>query len=797
MIRNYLKTAWRNLLKTKIFSVINISGLAFGLTLFWLIALFITDELNYDKYHEKADRIFRLASHGRWDGGSFDIAVTSGPTAAALKNEYPEVEQTVRIASGAGGVILHQQNRLKADAVFYADSSFFSVFTYNFIAGNRLHALTEPRSIVLTEDLAIKLFGSAEAALNQSIRFRNDPPCRITGVIENVPGNSHFTFEAIRSFPKDFNPDWGNFYLYTYVVLKDAGNAADLQKKLPAFVEKYFHSQGMEIEYSLELQPLRSIHLQSDLGYEPGVNRSLKSVYTFSLIALLILVIAVINYVNITTARASVRLKEVAVRKIIGSDRKGLVNLFLTESFLIILCAVSLSMALAWFLLPVFNHLTGKALSLWDFGIPETLLVLSAVSLLLNGIGGLYPAVFLSGFKIIPALRNKMGNTSFQALFRKSLVTLQFTITTIMLVATLVIYRQLHFMTHTDLGLDKNQLLTFSLDNRETKINPEELRNELLKKTAITAVAFAGSPLGNNHVIDIKAFNVEKNGAIDPNITLANGLIMDDAYIPAMGIKMKQGRNFNRLLATDSASVIINEAFAREKGWENAVGKRIEVPADSNRRSLVKTVIGVTKDFHAYSLQHKIEPMIMEISSSMSEKRNAYVRISRQNIPETIQYIQTTFQKFDPDTPFEYGFLDQSFRKQYESEERQGRLMLVFTGLAITIACLGLFGLITFTTGQRIKEVGIRKVFGASTGSLVKLLSLDLIRLVLLALFIAFPVSWFVMNAWLEDFAYRVSVSWEIFLLAACIGVLIMGLTISYQAIRAATANPVKALRNE
>jgi len=794
MIRNYLKTAWRNLFKTKIFSVINISGLAFGLTVFWLIALFIADELSYDKYHEKASRIFRLVSHGRWDGGSFDFAVTSGPTAVALKNEYPEVEQTVRIASGAGGVIIHQQNRLKADQVLYGDSSFFSVFTYNFIAGNHLHALSEPQSIVLTKDLAVKLFGSVEAAFNQSIRFRNDLPCRITGIIENVPLNSHFTFEAIRSFPKDFKPDWGNFYLYTYLLLKDADHAGALQKKLPAFIEKYFYSQGLDIRYSLELQPLASIHLSSDLGYELGVNRSIKSVYVFSLIALLILVIAVINYVNITTARASVRLKEVAVRKIIGSDRRGLMNLFLTESFLIIFCAVLLSIALACFLLPLFNHLTNKELSLWNFGIARTLLVLSIVSLILNVIGGLYPALFLSGFKIIPALRNKTGNKSFQVLFRKSLVTLQFTITTIMIVTTLVIYRQLHFMTHTDLGLDKNRLLTFGTDE---KVNTDGLRNELLKKTAITGVALAGSPLGSNHTIEIKAFNVEKDGAIDPNITLANGLFIDDAYIPAMGIKMKQGRNFNRLLATDSASVIINEAFARDKGWNNAIGKKIEVLTGSDRRPLVKTVIGVTKDFHAYSLQHKIEPMIMERSFSTKEKNNVYVRISRQNIQETIQDIKSTFQKFDADTPFEYSFLDQSFRKQYETEEKQGQLMLVFTGLAISIACLGLFGLITFTTGQRIKEMGIRKVFGASTGSLVKLLSIDLIKLVMLALLIAFPVSWVVMNAWLADFAYRISITWEIFLLAGCIGVLIMGATISYQAIRAAVANPVKSLRTE
>ncbi|MFT4093091.1 MAG: ABC transporter permease [Niabella sp.] len=797
MFRNYIKTAWRNLFKTKIFSIINITGLAFGLTVFWLITLFIADELSYDKYHEKSDRIFRVVSHGRWDGGSFDITGTSGPTAQALKNEYPEIEQTVRIAPGAGGVINNQQNRLKVDDIFYGDSSFFSVFTYHFIAGSPYRALSAPQSIVLTKGLAVKLFGSADAALNKSIRFQKDIPSLITGVIEDVPDNSHFTFEAIRSFPKDFSPDWSNFYLYTYLLLKNKNDADVLKKKLPDFVKKYFYGRGLDIKYSLELQPLTSIHLHSDVSYEPGVTRSMKSIYVFSLIALLVLLIAIINYINITTARASVRLKEIAIRKIIGSDRKNLVSLFLTESFLIILCAILLSIALAYFLMPVFNLLTVKNLNPWSFGFMHTSLALVIVCLVLNLIGGLYPALLLSGFKIIPALRNKMGNHSFQVFFRKSLVILQFSITIIMIVATIVIYRQLHFMTNTDLGLDKNEVVTFSFNNQEAKINTHDLKNELLKKAAITGVAFTGSPMGNNDHIEMKAFNAEKNGAIDANITLANGLTIDEDYIPAMRIKIKQGRNFNGLLATDSNAVIINEAFAKDKGWGNAIGKRIQVPADSNRGQLIKTVIGVTKDFHAYSLQHKIEPMVMELPSSMSNENNAYVRVSRQNIGETIQFIKNTFQKFDHDTPFEYSFLDQNFRKQYESEEKQGLLLLAFTGLTITIACLGLFGLITFTTNQRIKEVGIRKVLGASAPGLVKLLSIELLKLVLLSLLVAFPVSWLVMNTWLDEFAYRISITWWMFLLAGCIGILITGVTISFQTIKAATANPVKSLRAE
>ena len=778
------------------FSVINIGGLALGLTAFWLIALFVTDELNYDSYNEKRDRVFRLVSHGKWDGGSFDVTGTSGPVAAAMQKDYPEVEQTVRIDAEGGGIINYDQKRLKVDNIYFADSTFFSVFSFHFLAGSPASSLSKPGSIVLTKELAMSLFGSVDAALNKTIYFQNQYPTEVTGVINEVPGNSHFSFKAIRSMPKDFNPDWSNFYLYTYIVLKNKEDGAALQKKLPEFVKKYFSGKGLDIKYSMELQPLTSIHLHSNLSYEMGANRSMKFIYTFSIIALLILFVAFINYTNITTARASVRLREVAVRKVIGAGRRNLVLLFLIESVMVTLCATILSLVLARFCMPVFNGLSGKELDLWNFGIIKTISILVLFALLAGFIGGIYPAFFLSGFKTVPALKNQVGKQNFQVLFRKSLVVFQFAITVIMIGVTVVIYSQLHFMTGKDLGFDKNQVLTFHLDDMNARTRGNELRNALLASPAVKEVAFAGNPIGNN---DIGQFvvNVENNGVIDPNLTMVYRLLIDENYIPAMHIRMAEGRNFNKLTTADSNSLIINTAFAKNKGWKNAIGKRISMGQDSAGKHLMKTIIGVTNDFHIYSLQHKIEPMIMELPPSSKDKDNVYVRIGKQRAAQTVSFIGSVFKNFDANMPFEYHFLDQNFKKQYESEEKQGLTLLVFTALTIGIACLGLFGLITFATNQRVKEIGIRKVLGASTQGLVRLLSADMIKLIIISLLIAIPVSWFVMNLWLRDFAYRINVSWWMLGLSALIAILIAGITLSFQTIKAALANPVHSLRSE
>ncbi|MEP7233426.1 MAG: ABC transporter permease [Ginsengibacter sp.] len=796
MIKNYFKIAWRNLVKNKIFSFINITGLALSLAAFWFIALFIAQELSYDRYHKKADRIYRLASHGNWEADKFDVTGTSGLTAKALKDDYPEVEETVRIDPEGGGIINYNDKRFKEDAVFFADPTFFKVFTHHFLAGDPVNALAKPGSVVITKTLCNKLFADPATAINKTIYFDNNSPNVVGGVIEDVPENSHFTFQALRTMPADYTGDWGNFSIYTYVLLKKNADVNALRAKMPSFIKKYFTANSLDISYSIEFQPLTSIHLHSHLSYELGENRNISYLYVLSIVGLLILIIAFINYTNITTARASVRLREVAVRKIIGSSRKNLVSLFLTESIMVILIAAALSVFLVILIMPLFNGLTGKHLSPWYFGGTYSVVALLIFSIIGGLIGGLYPALFLSGFKTIPALKNQVGNLGAQILFRKSLVVFQFTVTVVMIVASIIIYSQLSFVSEKDLGFNKQQVLTFHLDSRPLRKQFAAFRSDLLQHPQIEAVASAGNPIGNNN-IGMMDYSVEKNGVLDPHSNLAFALTIDENFIPAMQIKLMEGRNFLNNMSADSNNVIVNEAFLKKQGWANGVGKRIQTGLDSAGTVLYSNIIGVVHDFHIYSLQHKIEPMIMTMPRTANDRDNVYVRLSANNIPQTLQSLQQTFRKFDHESPFEYHFLDKNFAAQYAAEEKQGELLLAFTILTICIACLGLFGLITFTTEQRVKEIGIRKVLGASVQNLVAMLSGGLLKLVLLSMLIAIPVGWLVMNKWLQDFAYRIHIQWWMFLLAGCTALFIALATLSFQSIKAAIANPVKSLRSE
>lgn len=794
MLKNYIKTAWRNITRQKVFSFINISGLALSLSAVWLIALFVSDELSYDKYHANAGRIYRLASHGKWGEEKFDITGTSALAAAALKNDFPEVEDVLRIDPEGGGVIDYENKKIKEDAIFSSDPSFFRIFTYNFLAGNAA-ALQKPNSIVLTRSLAEKLFTDPHTALNKIV-FIDKNPATITGVIEDVPHNSHFTFKAIRTLPADYKGDWGNMSVYTYVLLQKNADIKQLRAKMPAFVAKYVGENTQKINYTVELQPLTDIHLHSHLSYELGENRDIKYIYVLSLVGLLILIVAFINYINITTARASTRLREVAVRKIIGSERSNLVGLFLTESIITILCAACIGMVLVTLTMPLFNYVAGKQLSIWQFGVVPTILYILAFSFITGLIGGWYPAFFLSKFKTIPALKNQLGDVKAQTLFRKSLVLFQFAVTVVMITSSLVIYLQLNYVLNTDLGFNKKQLLTFHLDSRELRQNVPALRSALLQNPNITAVASAGNPIGNNN-IGMMDYSVEKNGVLDEHSNLAHGLTIDADFIPAMQIQLLEGRNFSKDIPSDSNQVIVNEAFIKRQGWASGMDKRISRGKDSTGKITFSSIIGVVKDYHIYSLQHKIEPMIMELPKNATERDNIYVRLQERHLPQALAFVEQTFRKFDASSPFDYRFLDQNFASQYKAEEKQGQVLFAFTILTIVIACLGLFGLITFTVGSRVKEIGIRKVLGANVAGMVSMLMASLLKVVITSLLVAIPVSWLVMNKWLDDFAYRIQLKWWMFVLAGIISIIIALVTLSFQAVKAAIVNPVKSLRAE
>lgn len=797
MFKNYFKIAIRNLKRNKAISAINIFGLALGLAAFWMIALYVGDELSYDRYHANANNIYRVAQHATWDGGSFNFPVTSAPFAAALKNDYPEVEQTVRLNTEGGGTLSFADKHLQTGDILFTDNTFFKVFSYHFLYGDVASALAKPESIVLTKTLAVNLFGDYKKALNKTVTFENKVTNQVTGVIDDVPANSHFTFSALRALPNNYTDAWQSFNLYTYVLLKKGTDYKKLEAKLPGFFNKYLKKEMGELNYKMELQPLTSIHLHSNLEYEMGRNGNINYVYIFSLVAALILIIAAINYINLSTARASLRLKEVGVRKVSGSGRGQLVFMFLAESVLLILIAAIIAVALIHFALPWFQQLTGKELTLWRFGVKETVASLAIFTILTGALSGIYPALFLSNFRTIPALKGQAGNLSGNNIFRKSLVTAQFAITIAMIAGSIIIYQQLRFVSNKNLGFNKDQVLVFHIDNKTVRSQVNAVKQQLLQSPLIEAVAAAGNPIGNND-IGGRDFKVESNGKFDTKVRLAKKLAVDEDFFKTMQMKLVQGRSFSPLMPTDKdEAVIVNETLVREAGLNNAVGKRIAFGEDKKGNPLLYKIIGVVNDFHISSLQHKIEPLVMQMPPEDNDKDNLYIRISKNNIPAALQFLKKTYATFDAENRIDFHFLNENFQQQYKAEQKQGSILLIFTILAISIACMGLFGLVTFMAEQRKKEIGIRKVLGAGVAGIVTLISKDFLKLVFIALLIACPVTWASMSKWLQDFAYRINISWLVFAIAGGLAAIIALITISFKAIRAALANPVKSLRTE
>jgi putative ABC transport system permease protein len=796
MLKNYFKIAWRNLIKHKVFSLINICGLAIGVAAFWLITLYVADEWSYDRYNEKADRVFRVTQHGSWNGGKFNIAVTSAPFAPALKNDYPEVEDAVRIDAEGGGKITYGDKQINEGGMAFTDNAIFNVFSYHFLYGDPHIALLKPQSIVLTKTLAVRLFGDAANALDKTILIETNPTT-ITGVIDDFPANSHFIFSALRSFPANYTDKWSNSGIYTYLLLKNQDDSKKIEAGSDAFFNKYLKGEQGPMRYQMELQPLTSIHLKSNLDYEIGSNGNIIYVYIFGAVALLILAIAVINYVNLTTARSSVRVKEVGVRKVIGSSKKQLMLMFFAESVLLTMIATLLAGVLIEFALPYFNQLSGKSLTLLQFGLAKTILAFFTFSLTAGILSGLYPALLLSGFRTISAMKGQIGSQASTILFRKSLVVFQFIITIVMIAGSSIIYQQLHYVMNKDLGFNKAQVLTFHIRDKAVRAKIAAIKSQLLQNPGVQSVGIAGNPIGNNN-IGSGNFNIGPDGKINPESKIVENLVVDEDFIPTMQIRMARGRNFSEAMPTDKKeSIIVNETLVNELGWKDAVGKMVRTGVDAQGNVITQKIIGVVKDFNTYSLQHKVAPMVLEMPQSASDEDNLYVRIGKNNIQATLNHISNVYSRFDIENKAEFHFLDQNFANQYQSEQKQGSILFIFTLMAICIACLGLFGLVTFTAEQRIKEIGIRKVLGASVTNIVTLLSKDLMKLVLIATVIASPLAWYGMSKWLQSFAYRIEIQWWVFAIAGVVAILIAFITVSAQSIKAATVNPAKSLKSE
>ncbi|MGN6619296.1 MAG: ABC transporter permease [Ilyomonas sp.] len=794
MLKSYFKIAFRNLWRHKGFSFINIMGLAVGMTAFFLIFLYVHFELSYDSFHTKADRIYRVVSDIKTPTETLHASGPSWAVPPNAKDEFPEVEAFVRIAANDNVLIRKGDIKFQEDNAMWADSSFFKVFNFKLLKGDPNTALKEPFSVVFTETAAKKYFGKTNP-VGQSLLITGDGlPAKVTGVMKDIPENSQIQGDVVLSmstitqkFNQGLDSQWGNYGAQAYLLLKSGTNAKALEKKFPAFLERRNGDEmkKMQMFPTLFLEPLKDVYLYSTRnGSKTG---NINNVYIFSIIAVFILLIACINFINLTTARSAERAKEVGIRKVIGADKSQLKRQFIGESIVLCLLAFVLTVILSWLLLPLFNQLAGKTVSDGIFSQPQYVLLLLATSVGIGLLAGIYPAWVLSSFKPVIVLKGRFSTGTRGILLRKGLVIAQFTISIILIIATIIVYNQMTFMRNQDLGFNKDQMMIIDTYGDPAK---KSFQQSLANIPSVKSTSLAGSVPGGNNP---GAYSEIENIKGDMQIANLDLYFVDFDYINQYKIKMVAGRGFSREFGTDTTqAMVLNEAAVKMFGYnspQQAIGKRFKQWGREGK------IIGVMKDFHYRSLQKDIKPLSMRIEPDGCNLVS--INVSSNNLPSTIAAIENKWKSLIPNRPFSYFFLDEFFNKQYRSEERFGKLFLNFAALAIFISCLGLLGLSSYSTIQRTKEIGIRKVMGASVTSIVNLLSTDFLKLVFLSFFIAAPVAWFFMHKWLLDFAYRININWWAFILAGATAVFIALFTISFQAIKAAISNPVKSLRTE
>lgn len=800
-----LKIAFRTLWRNKGFTAINILGLSIGLATCMLIMVFIYHELSYDRYNEKSERIVRVIFVGSVQGGKMKEAHVMPPVAQTLKADFPEVEDATRIRNSGSPLVSYQDNTFSAEGFAYVDSNFFNVFTLPMIAGNQATALSLPQSVVITKETAKKYFGDADP-LGKVIDIKSwNQSFTVTGIINDVPDASHFHFSFFASMsglPEARENSWMTSEFFTYLVLPVGYDHKKLESKLPGVISKYLGPQlqqgmGMTLqefqekgnELGLQLQRLTDIHLKSDATGELSTTGDIRYVYIFGAIALFMLFIACINFINLSTAGASKRAKEVGIRKVIGSGKKQLVWQFLSESIVLTILSLLISIVLVQFFLPVFNQLTGKNFGLTIFKNPVLLTGVFLLVFITGLLAGSYPAFFLSSFKPVAVLKGKFIVTKNSYSFRSGLVVFQFFISIVLIISTSVVYRQLNYISDKKLGYNKEQVVvlpdTWILGEKEKLFLQQIKGDSRVVSASISGYVPAGNSYNNNFFLyntDVAAQVKTVRYQVDPE------------YIPTLGMEISEGRNFNISMPTDSNAIIINETAVKAFGWgKDAIGKNLKRNYN-NGENISYQVIGVVKDFHFRSLHEPISPLVMTIGDNTG---GILVKISTTDIPGILHQLKDRWSAFGLETPFSYSFLDDRFQKTYESEQNAGKLLGIFAGLTIFVACMGLLGLAMFTAQQRTKEIGIRKVLGASVSNIVTLLSKDFIKLVMIAFVIASPLAWFLMNKWLQDFAYRTNISVWIFAAAAGLSILIAFFTISIQSIKSALANPVKSLRTE
>jgi len=774
--------------------------LAIGMAVCMLISIWILNELSYDRFHEKADRICRITIDLEL-GSTLHAPVSLTAAGPALEFDFPEVITAARI-DRPNRVSVKYEDRLFQEAdVSYAENAIFDIFTFPFVSGDPKTALEAPYSVVVTESMARKYFGD-EDPLGKILRFNNEKDFSVTGVVEDVPPNSHFRFNMLRSFQTliaegDVRDDmWFDLRFYTYLLLDAHVDAKKLEQKLPGFADKYLgkalKASGGSIQ--MHLQPLKSIHLYSDFERDISTNSDIATVYLFSGIALFVLLIAGINFINLSTARSATRAQEVGMRKTLGAVRNRLIGQFLGESLINSLIAMALAIMLIQLSLPLFNSVIGSELALNIVQTPWLISGFLGLAVIVGMFAGIYPAFFLSSYNPVQVLKGHRKAGGVNSRLRRILVIFQFAISIGLIAGTIVVYKQIVFMKNKELGFDKEQVVIIPQMTENLRKSYRSIRTELLSLPGVIDVGASDLVPSRGHLI---APFLPEGFPDDQRMTM-DYMDVDDHYIPMMGMEVVAGRNFSEDFATDpEESVIINETAAKKIGWDNPVGKRFvfRPPPDSGGEVFYVSVIGVVKDFHLHSLRQRIDPLI--IFFDYDSLLTLSIRIASDNIPHTVGLLEKKWKELDPNRPFNFLFLDDSFDSLYRKEERLKNITFYFSFLAVFIGCLGLFGMASFTAEQRTKEIGIRKVLGASVPRIVCLLAKEFVLLVVVANLIAIPVAYFAMNRWLQSFAYRMAIHPLVFVLSTALSLSIALITVSYQAVQAALSNPADSLRYE
>ena len=815
MINNYLKVALRNLVKQKFYSLINIIGLAIGLTCVILISIYVVRELSYDQHHRYSEDIYRVGFYLKFGGKEAKYAVAPAPLAEAMMEEIPEVISATRFRSW-GSFLIRKDNpeseNIKQYNVIWADPNVFDVFTIPLIEGNPQTCLQDPNTVIISQSAAYKYFNN-EDPINQTLILNNERSVKITGVYEDMPENAHFRFDimiSMKGLDESKNQMWLSNNFLTYFVLNKGSDPDLTLKKLNDMFFKYageqvkqimgfslneFEEQGNKAEFFI--QPLTSIHLKSDLVAEIGPNSDIQYIYIFSAIALFILILACVNFMNLSTARSAERAKEVGIRKVLGSYRSHLIRLFLSESIIISLISIILSLFLTQIFLSSFNNLAGVTLEM-PYSSPAFWVYILSGGIFLGLLAGIYPAFFLSSFKPISILHNSMSRGSNSGLIRNLLVIFQFSISIILIIGTIAVYNQLNYIQTKKLGFEKDQVIVLH-DTYVLGQQIESFKNEILKNPEFISGTISGFlPVANSNRNNTSFW--KKGEPTSENSINLQKWSIDLDYLSTLGIHIINGRDFSKDFPSDSSAIIINEKAADVLGWDDPVGKEIQTFKSSgagaidSEGALTYKIIGVVENFHWESLRQNVGSLCMVLGNSSNK---ISLKFNSKDTKKVINTLELQWKKMAPNQPFQYSFLDDEFGRMYETEEKTGQLFTVFAILAIVIASLGLFALAAFMAEKKVKEIGIRKVLGASVSSIVIMFSKDFGRLVIIAFVIAVPVAWYVVNLWLQGFAYRETPGFWIYAGSGIISLAIAWLTVSYQSFKAAISDPVNSLRDE